>query len=73
MAGSCEKMPRYVRCENCNKKLRGADKVKVDNNSIFSESLFCSEKCQQNYYKDYIYYPIKGRSHVTTVNKYWNI
>ena len=45
----------------------------VDNNLTSSETLFCSDKCQQEYYKDYIYYPIKGRSHVTTVDQYWNI
>ena len=68
MAESCEEMPRYVRCENCNKKLRGSDKVIVDNNSIFPEILFCSKKCQQQFY-----YPVDGQSHVTTVDKYWNI
>lgn len=75
VAESCEEMPRYVRCEcdHCNKKLRGSDKLIVDNNHNGLEILFCSEKCQQEYYKDYIYYPVEGRSHATTVDQYLNV
>lgn len=61
-------MNRFVRCENCNKRLYGNDAVVVDNLSRVDE-LFCSNRCIKQYYGEVL--GSKLATKPITVNQYW--
>ena len=61
-------MNRFVRCENCNKRLYGNDTVIVDNLSRVDE-IFCSNRCIKKYYGDVL--GSKLATKPITVNQYW--
>lgn len=46
-------MKRFVRCQNCNRRLYGTDLLIVDRLSRVDE-LFCSHRCIKQYYGDYL-------------------
>lgn len=61
-------MNRFVRCENCNKRLYGNNAVIVDNLSKMDE-LFCSNRCIKQYYGEVL--GSKLATKPITVNQYW--
>ena len=61
-------MIRFVRCENCNKRLYGSDKLIVDKSSKV-DVLFCSNRCIKQYYGDDL--GSKLATNPITVNQYW--
>lgn len=46
-------MKRFVRCQNCNRRLYGTDMLIVDNSNIVDE-LFCGHRCIKQYHGDYL-------------------
>lgn len=46
-------MKRFVRCQNCNRRLYGTDLLIVDSSNRVDE-LFCSHRCIKQYYGDYL-------------------
>lgn len=61
-------MNRFVRCENCNRRLYGNDSVIVDKSSRV-DVLFCSNCCIKQYYGDNL--GSKLATKPITVNQYW--
>lgn len=45
-------MKRFVRCQNCNRRLYGTDLLIVDKSNRVDE-LFCSHRCIKQNYGDY--------------------
>lgn len=46
-------MKRFVRCQNCNRRLYGTDLLIVDSSNRVDE-LFCSHRCIKQYYGYYL-------------------